>query len=107
MSNVFRDNLFAGKVAFLTGGTSGIGLRIAERFAALGARVALMSRKQEKVDAAVAAIPGAIGFTGDVRNYRRRRSGPHANRRDRFPLLHRCRQFPRAALACRPTDSKP
>jgi NAD(P)-dependent dehydrogenase (short-subunit alcohol dehydrogenase family) len=69
MSNVFRDNLFAGKVAFLTGGTSGIGLRIAERFAALGARVALMSRRQEKVDAAVAAIPGAIGFTGDVRNY--------------------------------------
>jgi NAD(P)-dependent dehydrogenase (short-subunit alcohol dehydrogenase family) len=69
MSNVFRDNLFAGKTAFLTGGTSGIGLRIAERFAALGARVALMSRKQDKVDAAVAAIPGAIGFAGDVRNY--------------------------------------
>ena len=73
MASIFRDNLFAGKVAFLTGGTSGIGLTIAERFAALGAQVALMSRKREKVDAAVAGIRArggnAIGFAGDVRNY--------------------------------------
>ncbi len=69
MADIFRENLFAGKVAFLTGGTSGIGLAIAQRFAGLGAKVALFSRKQEKVDAAVAAIPGAAGFAGDVRNY--------------------------------------
>ena len=69
MADVFRENLFAGKVAFFTGGTSGIGLAIARRFAGLGARVALMSRKQEKVDTAVASIPGALGFAGDVRNY--------------------------------------
>ncbi|MCC6536240.1 MAG: SDR family oxidoreductase [Bryobacterales bacterium] len=71
--SIFRDGLFAGQTAFFTGGTSGIGLAIAERFAALGARTALFSRKQEKVDAAVQAIAArggeARGFTGDVRNY--------------------------------------
>ncbi len=69
MASVFRDNLFAGKVAFFTGATSGIGLTIAERFSALGARIGLMSRKQEKVDAALARIGNSIGFAGDVRNY--------------------------------------
>jgi NAD(P)-dependent dehydrogenase (short-subunit alcohol dehydrogenase family) len=73
LSSVFRDNLFAGRNAFFTGATSGIGLTIAGRFARQGARVALMSRKQERVDAAVAAIAArggqAAGYTGDVRNY--------------------------------------
>ena len=69
MASIFRDNLFSGKVAFFTGATSGIGLTIAKRFAALGTRVALMSRKQDKVDAAVARIGNSIGFAGDVRNY--------------------------------------
>lgn len=72
-SSVFRDNLFAGRFAFLTGGTSGIGLTIAERFADLGAQVILLSRRQEKVDAAVAGIHArggkAAGFAADVRNY--------------------------------------
>ena len=73
MASIFRDNLLAGKVAFFTGATSGIGLRIAERFAGLGARVAVMSRKPDKVAAAVAAIEAqggqTLGYTGDVRNY--------------------------------------
>ena len=44
---------FAGRTVFVGGGTSGINLGIAEGFAAAGARVAVMSRWKEKVDAAV------------------------------------------------------
>jgi len=71
--SVFRDNLLRGKVAFITGGSSGICLRIAERFAAQGAKVALLGRSQEKLDRAVAGIREAggeaIGFSADVRDY--------------------------------------
>jgi NAD(P)-dependent dehydrogenase (short-subunit alcohol dehydrogenase family) len=59
---------YDGKVVFVSGGTSGINLGIARRFAAEGARVAVMSRSQDKVDAAVAELgEHAIGFAADVR----------------------------------------
>jgi NAD(P)-dependent dehydrogenase (short-subunit alcohol dehydrogenase family) len=70
---VFRDNLLRGKVAFVTGGSSGICLRIAERFAAQGAKVGLLGRTQEKLDRAVDGIHqaggDAAGFAADVRDY--------------------------------------
>src|ERR1700682_5900305 len=70
---IFRDNILSDKVAFITGGGSGICLRIAERFAQQGAKVALAGRTQEKLDAAVAGIRGAggdaAGFAADVRDY--------------------------------------
>jgi NAD(P)-dependent dehydrogenase (short-subunit alcohol dehydrogenase family) len=73
MNSALRDNLLAGKVAFVAGGTSGINLAIAERFAASGAAVAVLSRKQDKVDAATALIAAhghpTAGFAADVRNY--------------------------------------
>jgi NAD(P)-dependent dehydrogenase (short-subunit alcohol dehydrogenase family) len=73
MQSVFRDQLLAGRTAFLTGGSSGIGLRIAERFAEHGARVMLTGRKQDKLDAAKAAIEsrGGVADTAalDVREY--------------------------------------
>src|SRR5689334_11230234 len=47
---IFRPDVLQGKVAFVTGGGSGIGQRIAERYAEHGARVMLNGRKQEKLD---------------------------------------------------------
>jgi len=66
----FRDGLLAGKTAFVAGGTSGINLGIAKRFAELGAKVAVAGRDPEKAARAAAEIgAGALGLSGDVRDY--------------------------------------
>jgi NAD(P)-dependent dehydrogenase (short-subunit alcohol dehydrogenase family) len=55
------------KVALVTGGTSGIGLAIAEAVAGEGARVVVTGRGRGALDEAVARIGGdAIGLQGDV-----------------------------------------
>ncbi len=48
MASIFRDQLLRGKTAFVTGGGSGIGQRMAERFAQHGAKLMIIGRKQEK-----------------------------------------------------------
>jgi NAD(P)-dependent dehydrogenase (short-subunit alcohol dehydrogenase family) len=73
VQSIFRDHLLKDKVAFVTGGGSGIGQRMAERFAEHGAKVVLVGRKQEKLDAAAAGIRASGGFAQtaalDVRDY--------------------------------------
>jgi NAD(P)-dependent dehydrogenase (short-subunit alcohol dehydrogenase family) len=59
----------AGKVAVVTGGSAGIGLGIAKRFAQEGARVFITGRRQSQLDEAVAAIGGdAAALHGDISN---------------------------------------
>ncbi len=56
-----------GKVAVITGGSSGIGLGIAKRFAEEGAKVAITGRNQGAIDAALKEIgSNGIGVQGDV-----------------------------------------
>jgi NAD(P)-dependent dehydrogenase (short-subunit alcohol dehydrogenase family) len=63
------DERFAGKVAVVTGGTSGLGLATARRLAAEGARVFITGRRQAAVDTAAAEIGGGVvGVQGDVSN---------------------------------------
>ena len=73
MGSAFGNRILDGKVAFVTGGGSGINLGIAKRFAEQGARVALVGRTQEKLDSAAKEIETtggkAAGFAADVRDY--------------------------------------
>ena len=54
--SVFHPDLFKGQVYIVTGGGSGIGRCTAHELAALGARVALVGRKAEKVESVKAEI---------------------------------------------------
>src|SRR5947209_7349644 len=58
---------FEQKVVLVTGGSSGLGLAAAKRFAAEGARVFITGRRQTELDEAVATIgAGAVGVQGDI-----------------------------------------
>jgi NAD(P)-dependent dehydrogenase (short-subunit alcohol dehydrogenase family) len=63
------DNLFSvrGRVALVTGGSSGIGRMIATGLAAAGAKVYICARSADKIAAAAAEIDGdVIGLTADL-----------------------------------------
>jgi NAD(P)-dependent dehydrogenase (short-subunit alcohol dehydrogenase family) len=73
MTNAFKDQVLAGKVAFVAGASSGINLGIAQHFARAGAKVAIISRSHEKITAAAKTISDegfpAIGIAADVRDF--------------------------------------
>ena len=60
-----------GKIALITGGTSGIGLATAKRFVSEGAYVFITGRDQSRLDAAVKEIGSNItGVQGDTANFK-------------------------------------
>jgi NAD(P)-dependent dehydrogenase (short-subunit alcohol dehydrogenase family) len=62
-------NRLEGKVALVTGGTSGIGLATAKLFATEGAHVYITGRRAEKLEQAVAEIGASVtAVQGDVGN---------------------------------------
>ncbi|XP_020269967.1 peroxisomal 2,4-dienoyl-CoA reductase-like [Asparagus officinalis] len=67
----FKPNILKGKVALITGGGSGIGFEISTQFGNHGASVAVMGRRRQVLDDAVAVLRSkgiqAIGLEGDVR----------------------------------------
>src|SRR5689334_9393515 len=58
----------SGKMALITGGTSGIGLAIARRLGDEGCRIAICGRERAKLDAALTKLKPieAHGFIADV-----------------------------------------
>lgn len=71
MENIFADNILANRVAFVTGGGTGITGGVARALAESGARVVLVSRKMEHLEPAAEKINAAGGealaVTADVR----------------------------------------
>ena len=65
-ASVFRPGLFAGQVAVVTGGGSGLGRCTAHELAALGAKIALIGRKIEKLTVVRDEIARA---EGEARSY--------------------------------------
>jgi citronellol/citronellal dehydrogenase len=59
--SIYRDGLFAGQAAIVTGGGSGLGRCTAHELASLGAKVSLVGRKIEKLDLVRDEIAGAGG----------------------------------------------
>lgn len=61
------NELLKGRVALITGGTSGIGFEMARTFVDSGASVIITGRKREKVDAACKKIDALAANKGKVR----------------------------------------
>jgi NAD(P)-dependent dehydrogenase (short-subunit alcohol dehydrogenase family) len=70
---MFASNLFAGKTILVTGGGTGLGKAMAERFLALGARIAICGRRKSVCDATAEELMKSYGgrvasFGVDIRD---------------------------------------
>lgn len=87
---MFGSQIFAGRVALITGGSAGIGLAIAHRLAELGARTAIFGRDESRLEAAVGELTDrgytAKGYSVDVRDSDAVRAGVEATCRDLGPV---------------------
>ena len=65
-----QDKLLEGKVALITGGSSGIGLKIAKSFQNSGAKVIISGTNQDKIDKAIVTLNPDFsnGIIIDVKN---------------------------------------
>jgi NAD(P)-dependent dehydrogenase (short-subunit alcohol dehydrogenase family) len=59
-TEIFRDNVLAGKSVLVTGGGSGLGKEIATALAAAGSVVHICGRRANVLEAAAAVIPGQV-----------------------------------------------
>lgn len=59
------DSRFDGRIALITGGTSGMGLAVARRLLEEGARVVVTGRDQGRLDAAAKELDGAAPDAGE------------------------------------------
>ena len=73
ITEYFPKTMFQGKTVFITGGGSGINLGVAKNFAALGAKLSICGRSQERLDAAAEELKklGAqvCAVSADVRDF--------------------------------------
>ncbi len=58
VASIFADGLFENVTCLITGGGSGIGLATAQLFYGLGAKVALLGRRQQPLEEAAASLGG-------------------------------------------------
>jgi len=58
---MFKNDLLKDQTIFITGGGTGLGREMAERFAALGARIAICGRRTEPLEETVGAIRAGGG----------------------------------------------
>lgn len=89
-SKYLQEDLFGGKVVFITGGGSGINLGIARAFASLGADLAICSRSAERLESAAAELENlgaqVVTVPADVRDYDAMVHAVEATRDDLGPI---------------------